>query len=93
MRCRSGKWQVDRYPLAGRDGGTYRRDNIVIACPTCNMGHKGGGRTCPKRSDMSRIAREETLTMTGSLLDMGLTGSASTVSNRPNQYHSQSLMT
>jgi hypothetical protein len=27
---------VDRYPVAGVDGGTYRRDNIRPACGPCN---------------------------------------------------------
>lgn len=27
---------VDRYPLAGIDGGRYRRGNIRPACRTCN---------------------------------------------------------
>jgi hypothetical protein len=29
---------VDRYPVEGRHGGTYRRDNIVPACASCNYG-------------------------------------------------------
>jgi hypothetical protein len=28
---------IDRYPVAGVDGGTYRRDNIRPACRTCNQ--------------------------------------------------------
>lgn len=39
MRANGGKWEVDRYPIAGKDGGSYRRDNIVIACERCNRGH------------------------------------------------------
>lgn len=27
---------VDRYPVAGVDGGTYRRSNIRPACQSCN---------------------------------------------------------
>ena len=27
---------VDRHPLAGIDGGTYKRDNIRPACGKCN---------------------------------------------------------
>lgn len=34
----SGPWEVDRFPIPGRDGGTYRRDNIVISCRDCNRG-------------------------------------------------------
>jgi len=30
--------EVDRYPIAGKDGGTYRRGNIVPACWKCNGG-------------------------------------------------------
>lgn len=26
---------VDRYPIPGRDGGTYRRDNIRPSCSNC----------------------------------------------------------
>lgn len=33
---------ADRYPVAGIDGGTYRRGNIVPACRTCN--EQGVGR-------------------------------------------------
>lgn len=29
-------WEVDRFPKAGRDGGTYARSNIVPSCPGCN---------------------------------------------------------
>lgn len=28
---------VDRYPIAGADGGTYKRDNIRPACRKCNV--------------------------------------------------------
>lgn len=28
--------EVDRHPLEGCKGGTYRRDNIVPACAACN---------------------------------------------------------
>lgn len=30
------RWEVDRYPICGHDGGRYTRDNIVPACPRCN---------------------------------------------------------
>ncbi|MFF2388938.1 hypothetical protein [Agromyces sp. NPDC058104] len=29
--------QVDRFPIAGIDGGTYRRGNIRPACGPCNF--------------------------------------------------------
>ena len=29
-------WDVDRYPVCGHAGGSYRRDNIVVACVWCN---------------------------------------------------------
>ena len=32
---------VDRYPLAGCDGGTYRRSNIRPACGRCNAADGG----------------------------------------------------
>lgn len=32
---------VDRYPISGIDGGSYRRDNIRPAAPICNMSHGG----------------------------------------------------
>lgn len=32
---------VDRYPVAGVDGGTYRRNNIQPACAPCNE-YQGG---------------------------------------------------
>lgn len=32
---------VDRYPVAGCDGGRYTRDNIRPACGTCNSSHGG----------------------------------------------------
>lgn len=32
---------VDRYPVAGRDGGTYRRGNIRPACAPCNYAEGG----------------------------------------------------
>lgn len=28
---------VDRFPLAGEDGGTYKRNNIRPACGPCNF--------------------------------------------------------
>ncbi len=30
------QWQVDRWPIPGRAGGRYRRENIRIACRECN---------------------------------------------------------
>ena len=33
-------FEVDRWPIAGKDGGTYRRDNIVPACRQCNAAHR-----------------------------------------------------
>lgn len=32
---------VDRYPVMGCDGGTYKRDNIRPSCGTCNATHGG----------------------------------------------------
>lgn len=35
------KVTVDRHPIPGCDGGTYRRGNIRPACLSCNMQHGG----------------------------------------------------
>ncbi|HEY3691242.1 MAG TPA: hypothetical protein VGL46_13200 [Pseudonocardiaceae bacterium] len=32
---------VDRWPVAGHEGGTYRRDNIRPSCAPCNMADGG----------------------------------------------------
>lgn len=32
---------VDRYPVPGIEGGTYRRGNIRPACPVCNYSQGG----------------------------------------------------
>lgn len=32
---------VDRHPIPGCDGGTYKRDNIRPACGSCNSRHGG----------------------------------------------------
>ena len=29
-------FEVDRWPVCGHDGGSYRRNNIVPACSDCN---------------------------------------------------------
>lgn len=36
---------VDRYPIPGCQGGTYRRGNIRPACGPCNSRHGGGLRS------------------------------------------------
>lgn len=36
---------VDRFPIPGCDGGTYRRDNIRPACGHCNFA-SGGALRC-----------------------------------------------
>jgi len=36
---------VDRFPIPGCDGGTYRRGNIRAACGTCNYSHGGSVRS------------------------------------------------
>lgn len=33
---------VDRWPVAGADGGSYRHSNIVPACLTCNLERAAG---------------------------------------------------
>jgi hypothetical protein len=35
-------FDVDRYPLCGHDGGSYRRENIVPSCVPCNRGRCSG---------------------------------------------------
>ena len=30
---------LDRYPIGGHDGGTYRKDNVRAACGSCNSRH------------------------------------------------------
>jgi hypothetical protein len=37
-RLTRSRLEADRYPVAGKDGGTYRRENIVPACRKCNGG-------------------------------------------------------
>lgn len=34
-----GDWHVDRFPIPGARGGTYRRDNIMPCCADCNRRH------------------------------------------------------
>ena len=35
-RLTPGIMQVDRFPTCGHDGGTYRRENVVPSCSSCN---------------------------------------------------------
>jgi hypothetical protein len=35
-KCRT-RWEVDRYPVCGHDGGRYVRGNVVPACRPCNL--------------------------------------------------------
>ncbi len=37
------EFEIDRWPICGKHGGTYRRDNIVPSCSVCN---KRGRRCC-----------------------------------------------
>lgn len=46
---------TDRYPLAGIEGGTYRRDNIRPACLPHNIEH--GSRLGVERKAAKRAAR------------------------------------
>lgn len=43
--------EVDRYPVCGHDGGTYRRDNIVPSCRRCNR------RRCASCAALPRLSR------------------------------------
>jgi hypothetical protein len=45
---------VDRYPVAGIDGGTYKRGNIQPACAPCN--EYQGGQMGPVRKAQRRAA-------------------------------------
>jgi len=40
----SSRWQVDRYPICGHDGGKYELGNVVISCGKCNGGRCAGCR-------------------------------------------------
>lgn len=38
--------EVDRFPICGHDGGSYRRGNIVPACIDCNRSRSRRGAVC-----------------------------------------------
>ena len=40
---------VDRHPIPGCNGGTYRRNNIRAACGTCNSVYGGALRRSPEQ--------------------------------------------
>lgn len=44
---------VDRFPLAGCDGGTYKRGNIRPACSPCNS-HHGGKLAAARRKALTK---------------------------------------
>ena len=50
MRASAGVWEVDRFPVCGHAGGSYRRGNIVISCPDCNKRCASSHSAC--RSDV-----------------------------------------
>lgn len=35
---RADKFEVDRFPVCGHDGGRYVRSNVVASCKRCNAG-------------------------------------------------------
>lgn len=37
VRLTKRAFEVDRFPVCGHDGGSYRRDNIVPSCRYCNV--------------------------------------------------------
>jgi hypothetical protein len=37
---------ADRYPLCGHKGGSYRRENVVPSCASCNERRCGNGTGC-----------------------------------------------
>jgi len=43
--------EVDRFPVCGHDGGSYRRDNIVPSCRGCNLWRCDGCLGARKRND------------------------------------------
>jgi hypothetical protein len=46
-----GVFEIDRWPVCGHEGGTYRRGNIVPACAQCNATRcsKKGCRKVPRK--------------------------------------------
>ena len=40
------RFEVDRWPLCGHDGGRYTRDNIVPSCPACNNNRCTTAKNC-----------------------------------------------
>lgn len=44
MKALGRVWEVDRFPVSGKDGGRYRRGNIVISCQKCNRGNHGSAK-------------------------------------------------
>jgi hypothetical protein len=49
-------WEVDRFPRAGRDGGTYARSNIVPSCPGCNKSRVSASQASAERQARPRRA-------------------------------------
>jgi hypothetical protein len=47
---------VDRYPIMGCDGGTYKRNNIRPQCLQCNCGH--GARIGHERRRFQKLVQE-----------------------------------
>lgn len=48
------RWEIDRYPICGHDGGRYVRGNIVPACKPCNTTR------CTRAKKCKRVAPEIT---------------------------------
>lgn len=49
--------EVDRWPLCGHAGGSYRRDNIVPACSDCNRTR------CSRKGAVCRSGGQQVLAM------------------------------
>jgi hypothetical protein len=49
---------VDRYPIAGVDGGSYRRGNIQPACAACNFedGGRKGQQQIAKAKELQEVS-------------------------------------
>lgn len=49
--------EIDRFPVCGHDGGTYKRDNIVPSCARCNKRRCVGFRCRTVLADVSQFER------------------------------------
>ena len=40
------RFEVDRFPVCGHDGGKYTRDNVVASCSDCNRNRCTTAKKC-----------------------------------------------